>query len=287
MSAAAASRSAESSMIMASLPPISVMTRLIQRWFSICPAASSFILKPVFIEPVNEMKPDLRAVPRHEVHDAWAGPGFLEDLSDLRPEDRGVLRGLHDDGVAGDDGRARHPREDGGREVPRRDDDPYPHRLVEVAALLAGDGVDLHAVLQAEHLAGVVLEEVYGLGELRVGLGPGLAALVDLPGEHLELAPAHDRRRPEEDARPCLGRRPAPRLERLRGGLERHIRLALAGGGDAPYYLRGMRGVDRDDLAVGLDSLSADDQRVAPIQRAADLFEGGAHGFDVRLVGPV
>jgi hypothetical protein len=41
---------------MASLPPISVITRFTQRWFSICFAASSFIRKPVFIEPVNEIK---------------------------------------------------------------------------------------------------------------------------------------------------------------------------------------------------------------------------------------
>src|SRR3712207_7343118 len=51
----------------------------------------------------------------------------------------------------------------------------------------------------------------YGLRHLRVGLGPGLAALVHLPGEHFELAPAHDRRRPEQYARPCFGLRPAPR----------------------------------------------------------------------------
>ena len=47
MSAAAESGSAESSMTMASLPPISAITRLTQRWFSICLAASSFILSPV------------------------------------------------------------------------------------------------------------------------------------------------------------------------------------------------------------------------------------------------
>ena len=43
-------------MIIASLPPISAMTRLTQRWFSICLAASSFILSPVAMEPVKEMK---------------------------------------------------------------------------------------------------------------------------------------------------------------------------------------------------------------------------------------
>src|SRR3712207_968506 len=148
-------------------------------------------------------------------------------------------------------------------EVPRGDDDPDPHRLVEVAALLAGDGVDLHAVLEPEHLAGVVLEEVYGLGDLRVGLAPGLPALVDVPGEELDPAPLHDGRRPQKYPRPRLRRRPAPRLERLHRRLERHVRLALACGGEAPDDLRGVRRVDRDDLAVGLDPLAPDDERVA------------------------
>jgi hypothetical protein len=56
MSWAAVSRSVESSMIMASLPPVSTMVRLIQRCSGICFAASSFILRPVATEPVNEMK---------------------------------------------------------------------------------------------------------------------------------------------------------------------------------------------------------------------------------------
>jgi hypothetical protein len=38
-------------MTMASLPPISAMTRLTHRWFSICLAARSFMRRPVAIEP--------------------------------------------------------------------------------------------------------------------------------------------------------------------------------------------------------------------------------------------
>src|SRR3712207_9081813 len=63
------------------------------------------------------------------VHDAFGEPGLFEDLRDDRSYDRRELGGLHDDGVARDDRRARHPREDGGGEVPGGDDDPDAHRL--------------------------------------------------------------------------------------------------------------------------------------------------------------
>jgi hypothetical protein len=159
--------------------------------------------------------------------------------------------------------------------------------LPVTTALLARNGVDLHAVLEPEHLAGVIFEEVYGLGELRVGLGPRLAALVNFPGEHLEFAPAHDRRRPQEYPRPRLGRSPAPALECFRGRLERHVSLALARGGDAPDDLRGVRGVDRDDLAVRLNPLPPDDERVTLVEAAAHILHGGAHRLHVRLVRPV
>src|SRR3712207_9127091 len=79
-----------------------------------------------------------------------------------------------------------------------------PHRLVEVAALFARYRVDLHAVPEAQHLAGVVLHEVYGLSHLGVGLGPGLAALVGLPGEQLEPAARSEEHTSELQSRQYL-----------------------------------------------------------------------------------
>ena len=52
---------------------------------------------------------------------------------------------------------------------------------------LAGD-VAVPRLGQADHLAGVELAEVDRLGDVGVGLGPGLAALVDLPRGQLEPA---------------------------------------------------------------------------------------------------
>ena len=41
---------------------------------------------------------------------------------------------------------------------------------------------------QADHLAGVELAEIDRLGDVGVGLAPGLAALEDLPGSQLEAS---------------------------------------------------------------------------------------------------
>ena len=63
---------------------------------------------------------------------------------------------------------------------------------------LAGD-VAVPRLGQPDHLAGVELAEVDGLGDVAIGLGPGLAALVDLPRGQLEPAGAQDRRRLDQD----------------------------------------------------------------------------------------
>ena len=60
---------------------------------------------------------------------------------------------------------------------------------------LAGD-VAAARLGQADHLAGVELAEIDRLGDVGVGLAPGLAAFVDLPGGQLEAALPHDRRPP-------------------------------------------------------------------------------------------
>src|SRR5215216_916998 len=234
-----------------------------------------------------QVVPNLRAVAWQEVQDAFWQTRLLEYFGNHGADDARELGGLHDDGIPRNDSSARHPREDGGREVPGNDNDTDTHRLVGVTALLAGDGVDLDPVLEPQHLASVILEEIYGLSHLRVGLEPGLAALVGLPGEQFELAPLHDRRRPKQYARPCLRRRTAPGLEGSGGRIEGHVCLALGCAGGAPDDLRRVSRVDRDDLAVGLHALAADYRGVAPTEPGAHVFQGGLHGRDVLLVRPV
>ena len=140
---------------------------------------------------VDQRRADLLADAGQVVDDAGREAGLLEHLHQLRRDDRRLLGRLHDDGVAGDEGGGGHAAEDRQREVPRRDDDGDAARLVEVLVLLAGHVAALR-LGQAEHLAGVVLAEVDRLGDVGVGLAPGLAALVDLPGGQLEAAAAQD-----------------------------------------------------------------------------------------------
>ena len=113
-----------------------------------------------------------------------------------RLEDRGVARHQRRDGHAGGDRQ---------REVPGRDDHGHAARQVLGEVGLAGD-VAMPGLRQADHLAGVELAEVDRLGDVAVGLGPGLAALVDLPRGQLEPAGSEDRRRADQDRGAVAGR---------------------------------------------------------------------------------
>src|SRR5262249_20062337 len=140
----------------------------------------------------DEDRADLLADAGQVAGDAGGKADLLEDLHQLGGDHGGLLGRLHHDGVAGHQRRGGHAGEDGQGEVPRGDDDGDAARLVEVAVVLAGD-VPQTGPGQPEHLAGVELAEVDGLGDVGVGLAPRLAALVDLPGGHVEAAAAEGR----------------------------------------------------------------------------------------------
>ena len=122
---------ASSATTIASLPPISATTRLIQ----ICPgrvfAASSLMCRPTPLEPVNEINrvfgcvtiaSPVSELPADEVNDAWRKPGFLDDLHKFRRDRRRIGRWLEDDGITRDDGGHRHSGHDRERKIPRRND---------------------------------------------------------------------------------------------------------------------------------------------------------------------
>ena len=100
--------------------------------------------------------------------------------------------------------------------VPGRDDHGHAARDVLGEIGLAG-GVAVPRLGQPDHLAGVELAEVDRLGDVAIGLGPGLAAFVDLPRGQLEAAVAHDRRRLDQDGGPVGGRGRRPGRERRAG----------------------------------------------------------------------
>ena len=156
----AASMSASAETMMASLPPISRMVRLMKRWPGWVLAARSWISRPTFLEPVKAMKRTFGAFDEgaagfgaalEEVDDAVGQAGLFEEGEEARGDGGGVGRGLEDDGVAGDDGGGGHAGHDGEGEVPRRDDGADAERdVAEVVALAGvldgrGGGVELRA----------------------------------------------------------------------------------------------------------------------------------------------
>ncbi len=130
-----------------------------------------------------------------EVDDAAGHAGFFEHFNELGGDGGRVAGGLEDDGVAGDDGGRGHAGHDGEGEVPRRNDGADAERNIEQAVALAGVLDGRGGGGEAQGFAGVELEEVDGLGDVGVGLGPVLADFVGEPGAELELALADDVRR--------------------------------------------------------------------------------------------
>jgi hypothetical protein len=179
-----------------------------------------------------------------QVHHPRGEARLVEDLKGLGGDDRRVLGGLGHHGVAHSHGPGDHPGEDGQGKVPRGDDHPGPQEQVEALVVLPGVGHHLHrGVLVLEGLAGVVLQEVYGLGHLGASLHPVFADLVDQGGLQLPPPPLHDGRRLQEEAAPVLLGPVLPGHIGPPGGLEGRLGLGLPRLGHRPHHLAGGGGV--------------------------------------------
>jgi hypothetical protein len=209
------------------------------------------------VEPVKE---SLRARPSR-IHDAARVGGGDDvqhavgqpDLGENRGErvhrERGLMRGLHHHRAARRDRRADLAGAHGHREVPRRDEQRHPDRLLvhqEAARAVRGDGV---AAVDAHRLLGEPAEELGGVGDLGPAVGERLAHLqgheqrkvVDPVHDHLVCA--------AEDLPALPGRRRRERLLR-RGGRGERLQPVLGSGvGDLAERLAGGRVIDGEGAA--------------------------------------
>ena len=133
LSSTATSRSASASTMMAFLPPISAMTRftplarrvrgrLLDDAQADLPGAGEG--DEVDVGVAHQRVADRRRRAGQEVDRARRRARRVQDRDQLGADDRRRPGRLDDDGVAGDERRARHAGEDGQREVPGRDDEP-------------------------------------------------------------------------------------------------------------------------------------------------------------------
>ena len=292
---AARSRSAVSSTIIASLPPISVNTRLSQ----FCPgctlAARSLMRMPVATDPVKLMKRVLGMIDQgvaeigvlagQEVDHAGREAGLVDALHELLRDDRRRRRRLEDDGVAHDhrtDGGADQDRE---QEVPGGDDHADPERPQVAGVLLAGMVVGGERAGQLQRLPRVVLAEVDGLRHVGDGLEVVLARLEDLPGGQL-LAPS-TQHGCELHQRACAmrHRQPRPGLEGLLSGRHGALDLGALPLGAAAHDAVRIAGIDGGEVLPGVDALAADHERVVTpelgahrVQRALERLARGGVG---------
>ena len=107
---------------------------------------------------------------------------------------------------------------------------------------------------QPQRLARIELQEVDGLGDIRIRLNPILAHLVGQPRAELKLAFANQLCRLQQQGRALLHRHVLPGCERLQGRLHRPFGVFQASLLVHPDHLRRPRRIQRLDLVRGARS---------------------------------
>jgi hypothetical protein len=215
-----------------------------------------------------------------EVQHTGGEPHLLHELVKLVADARRIARGLEHDRVAADDGGRRHPDQNRQREVPRRDDHTDPERQIRDRIPFARELNRIGRLIVAQHLAGVVLNEVDRLGGVAIGFRPALADLEDHPGREVIAPLTHPLGRFDQIGS-TLGRGYCrPRGE----GLERHLDRPVCQLGctrlETSHDLRRTRRILGLESLSTRDVLSPDDDGVLPadltLHLGQSLFEGFA-----------
>ncbi len=207
-----------------------------------------------------------------------AGP---QRLDDHRRAARRLLGRLEHDGVARRQARGDHPERDRQREVPRGDDRDHAAGAVVHLVALARHDQQRAAPVERDGRPGVVLEEVDGLADVRVGLGPGLGRLADGERGGLVAALAQPRRRVDEGLRALEGRHARPGVEAAGRGLDGGRDV---GGGGGRAHGDDALGVPRvvGERRVALAALLPDQHGHADGQPGVDAGQRGREQLPVR-----
>ena len=203
--------------MIASLPPISATTRLIQIWPFCGLAASSLMCRPTSRDPVKETNrvfgcatrrsPIAPPLPVRKQNECGGKPASSSVSANIAAMVGVSLEGLMTTVLPVTSAAHRHAAQNRQREIPRRNHDADAQRQIAHLIALAGK---LHHGLrtgQAQHLARIIFAEVDGLGDFRFRFRPGLARFEHQPGVEFELALADQRGRFQEHSDTIL--RPA------------------------------------------------------------------------------
>ena len=174
------------------------------------------------------------AVALHQMQRGRRYAGFMQQAHGFRRDQRRLLGGLCDDGIAGHQRRRDLPQKDRQRKIPRRyrDEDATAAQPQHVA--LAGRA--RHRLAVAEQFAtlrGVVAAEIDGLADFRKRVVQRLAALALQQRDEMRRALFQQVGGLFQQVCPRLGRRSAPVLESIARGCNGSARLCGRRIGDA------------------------------------------------------
>ena len=262
----ALSRSASSNTMNGALPPSSMEVR---RTFC---AASAMRRLPTGVEPVKETFRSRGVLQQRagdpggagggdDVEDAGGQAGVEHGLREVLRGQRGELGGFEDHGAAGGDGRGDLAGGHRQREVPRRDQQAGPDRLVLDEDLVFALGGGEVAAVVADGFLGEPAQELGPVGDFAAGFGQGFAHFQGHQQREV-LGPFGDQvEGAAQDLGPFPRCGPGPGSLDLVGGVQRGDGVLAGGGGEGGEHLPGGGVVHVERAAVGrVHPLAADQQ---------------------------
>jgi hypothetical protein len=175
-------------------------------------------------------------------------------LGELGEHDGGAgvaLRGLENKGVAAGDGERKHPERNHCGKVERGDAGADAERLlVRVDVDVGGDVVKRFAHLESAD-GGRVLDHLETTKDVALGVGKGLAVLLDDAGGNLVLVATNQRLQLEHQTRTHANRSVSPRLECVAGGAHGGLHFLLRRFGRTRHHFLSRRVVNIDPVVGG------------------------------------
>ena len=192
---------------------------------------------------------------REEAQHTVREPGFFIEFKQEVPHHGRTFRRLEQHGVARDQGRRDHPRGNGQRKIPWRNDHGHPAwQPFEVVHFTRFLPQELR-LFQVTHLSGVEFEKIYGLRHVGIRLSPGFSGFKNFPRGQVKSALSHAFRHGTEVRGTRAGRRGTPGLKRFKRVLNHRF-----------HFCGGITGNPGDDFV-----------RPAGIDRNQFVFQGPNH----------
>ena len=215
-----------------------------------------------------------RSASRCKVKHAVRQTCLLKRLAEYMPHDGRQIGWFEDHTVACHDGGRAHAAGNGQGKIPRRDHRANTLGLIEVLIDFTRRMSLIPRLVETQHFAGVVVQEINGLVHIIVRLAPLLALFQDLPGADFVDPAFQDLCGACQDLGPRWSRHVAPCLERALSRLNGLLDLVRTGLADPADHLVRLGRVDGIDHVLCEHVLTVDVQRIRLAQPALHIGQG-------------